>query len=267
MTRAQTPYLVGAFSSKVDTLLRRCQRLECADNLKQVLCCHVVVKGVKGASVRSWLVSASVPKDKGYFFAISEKKKIVCSKSYEPHALGTKSFARLADEESKLWSDLLHLKNAKLGFWICFGDFNVVREESDRKGTQFDPITTYSFNKFIDKTELQEVVMGARNFTRINKKWTKLSKLDMFLISTEVLHTWPTIHSTALPRKFSDHYPILMEWNSADFGLVPFKFFSSWLNEESINLLVQSSWVDEPGCRPDVNLYRKLKALKAKLKP
>ncbi|GKB61922.1 SWEET sugar transporter, partial [Tanacetum coccineum] len=35
---------------------------------------------------------------------------------------------------------------------------------------------------------------------------------------------------------------------------------------ESINLLVQSSWVDEPGCRPDVNLCRKLKALKAKLK-
>ncbi|GJS83775.1 transposase, Ptta/En/Spm [Tanacetum coccineum] len=35
------------------------------------------------------------------FKAISEKKKIVCSKSYEPHALGTKSFARLADEEKK----------------------------------------------------------------------------------------------------------------------------------------------------------------------
>nr|GEV47840.1 hypothetical protein [Tanacetum cinerariifolium] len=31
--------------------------------------------------------------------AISEKKKIVRSKSYEPHALGTNSFARLADEE------------------------------------------------------------------------------------------------------------------------------------------------------------------------
>ncbi|GJZ88753.1 transposase, Ptta/En/Spm, partial [Tanacetum coccineum] len=33
--------------------------------------------------------------------AISEKKKIVRSKSYEPHALGTKSFARLADEQKK----------------------------------------------------------------------------------------------------------------------------------------------------------------------
>ncbi|GKC63668.1 transposase, Ptta/En/Spm [Tanacetum coccineum] len=35
------------------------------------------------------------------FKAISEKKKIVRSKSYEPHALGTKSFARLADEQKK----------------------------------------------------------------------------------------------------------------------------------------------------------------------
>nr|GEZ05878.1 cytochrome P450 [Tanacetum cinerariifolium] len=145
--------------------------------------------------------------------------------------------------------------------------FTTEREESDRKGTQFDPITTYSFNKFIDEAELQEVVMGARNFTRINKKGTKLSKLERFLISIEVLHTWPTNHSTALPRKFSDHCPILMESNSADFGPVTFKFFNSWLNEESINLLVQSSWVDEPGCRPDVNLCSKLKALKAKLKP
>ncbi|GJX02447.1 putative RNA-directed DNA polymerase [Tanacetum coccineum] len=139
-------------------------------------------------------------------------------------------------DKSKLWSDLLHLKNSKLGFWICFGDFNVVREESERKGTEFDPNTTYSFNKFIDDAELQEVVMGARNFTRINKKGTKLSKLDRFLISTEVLQTWPTIHCTALPCKFSDHCPILMESNSADFDPVPFKFFNSWLNEDSINL-------------------------------
>ncbi|GJX41798.1 RNA-directed DNA polymerase, eukaryota [Tanacetum coccineum] len=56
--------------------------------------------------------------------------------------------------KSKLWSKLLHLKNAKLGFWVCFGDFNVVKEESDRKGTQFDPNTAYSFNKFIDEAEL-----------------------------------------------------------------------------------------------------------------
>ncbi|GKB62951.1 RNA-directed DNA polymerase, eukaryota [Tanacetum coccineum] len=143
--------------------------------------------------------------------------------------------------KSKLWSELLHLKNTKLGFWICFGDFNVVREESDRKGTHFDPNTTYSFNKFIDEVELQEVVMGARNFTRINKKGTKLSKLDRFLISTKVFHTWPTIHSTALPRKFPDHCPILMESNSADFGPVPFKFYNSWLNEDSINLFLENT--------------------------
>ena len=34
---------------------------ECNSTL---LFCHVVVKGVKGASIRSWLVSASVPKTK-----------------------------------------------------------------------------------------------------------------------------------------------------------------------------------------------------------
>ncbi|GKB45378.1 transposase, Ptta/En/Spm, partial [Tanacetum coccineum] len=33
--------------------------------------------------------------------AISEKRKIVRSNSYEPHTLGTKYFARLADEEKK----------------------------------------------------------------------------------------------------------------------------------------------------------------------
>ncbi|PWA87600.1 Endonuclease/exonuclease/phosphatase [Artemisia annua] len=141
-------------------------------------------------------------------------------------------------------------------------------EESERKGTEFDPNTTYSFNKFIDDAELQEVIMGARNFTRINRKGTKLSKLDRFLISYEVLHAWPSIHCTALPRKFLDHCPILMESNFVDFDPVPFKFFNSWLNEDSINLLVQSSWDCKSGCnRPDVNLYRNLKALKANLKP
>ena len=133
-------------------------------------------------------------------------------------------------------------KYTKLGFWICFYDINVViREESERKGTGFYPNTTYSFDKFIDDVELQEVVMGAINFTRINKKGMKLSKLDRFLISTQVLHTWPTIHCATLPHKFSDHCPVLMESNSADFGPVPFNFFNSRLNEDPKNLLVQSS--------------------------
>ncbi|GKB40474.1 RNA-directed DNA polymerase, eukaryota [Tanacetum coccineum] len=165
---------------------------------------------------------------------------------------------------------------AIIGNWRdVLGDFIMVNVYAPQNGHdkpklwhEFDPNTTYFFNKFIDDAELQEVVMGARNFTRINKKGTKLSKLDRFLISTEVLQTWPTIHCTALPRKFSDHCPILMESNSADFGLVPFKFFNSWLNEDSINLLVKSSWgACDPSCnRPDVNLCRKLKALKAILK-
>ncbi|GJZ92091.1 transposase, Ptta/En/Spm [Tanacetum coccineum] len=44
-----------------------------------------------------YLLNAAIPA----VGAVSEKMKIVRSKSYEPHALGTKSFARLADEEKK----------------------------------------------------------------------------------------------------------------------------------------------------------------------
>ncbi|GJZ23136.1 hypothetical protein Tco_0560595 [Tanacetum coccineum] len=58
-----------------------------------------------------------------------------------------------------------------------------------------------------------------------------------------------------------------MESNSSDFGTVLFKFFSSWLNEDSTHMLVKSSWACDPVCnRPDVNMCRKLKALKAILK-
>ncbi|GJZ32471.1 hypothetical protein Tco_0577907, partial [Tanacetum coccineum] len=77
---------------------------------------------------------------------------------------------------------------AIIGNWRdVFGDFIMVNVYAPQnghdksklwKGTEFDPNTTYSFNKFIDDAELQEVVMGTRNFTSINKKGTKLSKLD-----------------------------------------------------------------------------------------
>lgn len=80
------------------------------------------------------------------------------------------------------------------------GDFNVVRNVSERKGSTFHNHRGAEFNDFIVAADLQELKLGGRRFTWIGMGKTKLSKLDRFLISTTLLHEWPQAHNCLLLR-------------------------------------------------------------------
>ncbi|GJU70031.1 hypothetical protein Tco_1256290 [Tanacetum coccineum] len=69
----------------------------------------------------------------------------------------------------------------------------------------------------------------------MNKAGTKLSKLDRFLITEDVLDSTPDIRITALDHLWSDHTPILLYVLKSDFGPTPFKFYISWLFRDDFN--------------------------------
>ncbi|XP_021990825.1 uncharacterized protein LOC110887554 [Helianthus annuus] len=56
-----------------------------------------------------------------------------------------------------LWSKVLRLMQEGQGWWIVFGDFNAVRDSSERRNSNFDPICAKDFNDFIDEAGLRDM--------------------------------------------------------------------------------------------------------------
>ncbi|GJR00701.1 RNA-directed DNA polymerase, eukaryota [Tanacetum coccineum] len=124
------------------------------------------------------------------------------------------------------------------------------------------------FISFINSTGLEEVHLGGSAFTWCHKSATKMSKLDRFFVSNNLLNIFPHISGITLDRFLSDHRPILLRESAHDYGPVPFRFFHHWIHLEGFNDFVTSTWnsapsVDSNGMR---NLAGKLKFLKAHIK-
>jgi hypothetical protein len=137
---------------------------------------------------------------------------------------------------------------------VVLGDFNEVRDESERMGSLFCKRGAQLFNKFIDNSNLIDLPLGGRNFTRMNKIGTKLSKLDRFLVTQHFLSTWPNSYVTVLPRELSDHCPLILKTHSADYGPYPLKFFNSWMLNEDFTKVVTDSWSTAVGSTQATNL-------------
>ncbi|GJZ58751.1 RNA-directed DNA polymerase, eukaryota, reverse transcriptase zinc-binding domain protein [Tanacetum coccineum] len=133
-------------------------------------------------------------------------------------------------EKSYLWEFLRSFIQSHVGNVILFGDLNEVRCEAERSGSFFSSSDTEIFNTFIHNVGFIDLLLGGRKFTWMNKTGAKMSKLDRFLISNNVLHAHPNMQVTVLEKVWSDHNPILLHCSKTDFGPIPFKLFHSWFN-------------------------------------
>ncbi|KAJ0918826.1 putative RNA-directed DNA polymerase [Helianthus annuus] len=166
-----------------------------------------------------------------------------------------------------LWLDLLHLKNSKQGLWIFLGDFNEVRDESERVNSEFNATNAVAFNDFILSAALHDLPLGGAQFTYISDNGDKLSRLDRVLVCLGFIENWPTTALTALDRYITDHRPLLMNVIPSDFGHIPFRFFNSWLEfpgfVEYVMFLCRSFHFVGPA---DLRLATKLRWLKNRIK-
>ncbi|GJR46076.1 RNA-directed DNA polymerase, eukaryota, reverse transcriptase zinc-binding domain protein [Tanacetum coccineum] len=164
--------------------------------------------------------------------------------------------------KSVLWNRIRNFMQSNRGKYIVFGDMNEVRNSQECYGSIFSRSEGEVFNTFINSTNLIDLPMGGHSFTWMNKQGTKLSKLDRFLISKEVLNLLLDIRITALDRMWSDHIPILLHCNKRDFGLVPFKVYHSWFNHEGFDELINS----KVSYFSFLSSHEKLKALKPNIR-
>ncbi|GJV69504.1 RNA-directed DNA polymerase, eukaryota [Tanacetum coccineum] len=125
-------------------------------------------------------------------------------------------------EKQTLWDYLTH----EIGKWngevVIMGDFNEVRCKSDRFGSMFNSHGANVFNSFIARAGLVEVPLSGCTFTWCHKSATKMSKLDRFLVSKNLLIVCPNLNAVTLERYLSDHRPILLRENQFDYGPILF---------------------------------------------
>ncbi|GJW59203.1 RNA-directed DNA polymerase, eukaryota, reverse transcriptase zinc-binding domain protein [Tanacetum coccineum] len=100
-------------------------------------------------------------------------------------------------EKRTLWDYLCFTICNWNGDVVTMGDFNEVRDSSERFGSVFNKHGAKLFNDFIAKAGLTEVPLGGCIFTWCHKTASKMSKLDRFLIDgfdKLVEDSWNKIH-------------------------------------------------------------------------
>ncbi|GJW14814.1 RNA-directed DNA polymerase, eukaryota, reverse transcriptase zinc-binding domain protein [Tanacetum coccineum] len=113
-------------------------------------------------------------------------------------------------DKQMLWDYLTY----EIGIWkgevVIMGDFNEVRYKLDRFGSVFNVQGANVFNSFITNAGLEEVPLGGSAFTWCHKSSSKMSKLDRFLVSENLIYSCSNINAITLERYLSDHRPILL---------------------------------------------------------
>nr|GEZ97787.1 RNA-directed DNA polymerase, eukaryota [Tanacetum cinerariifolium] len=132
-----------------------------------------------------------------------------------------------------------YVHNDSVGEVVIMGDFNEVRYKSDRFGSVFIVQGANVFNSFITNAGLEEVPLGGSSFTWCHKSATKMSKLDIFLISENLLNTCLNITAITLERYLSDHRPILLHESHFDYGPTPFRFFHQRIEMEGFSKFME----------------------------
>ncbi|XP_071718462.1 uncharacterized protein [Rutidosis leptorrhynchoides] len=166
-----------------------------------------------------------------------------------------------------MWDLLEKLINSISTAWLLCGDFNEVRECSDRLNSQFYQRRADRFNDFITRNNLIEIPICGRKFTRISDDGLKFSKLDRFLVTDNFISLWEDLSVIALDQNLSDHCPLILRDKVLDYGPKPFKVFNEWFECIDIGDIIQEAW-NQPirGKRKDCLFRDRLKNVKLALK-
>ncbi|RVW14714.1 LINE-1 retrotransposable element ORF2 protein [Vitis vinifera] len=109
--------------------------------------------------------------------------------------------------------ELLDIFGLSFPLWCVGGDFNVIRRSSEKLGGSRLTSSMKDFDCFIRECELLDRLLRNASFT-----WSNMQESPVCL-------------QEALPRRTSDHWPIVLDSNPFKWGPTPFRFEN---NAESI---------------------------------
>jgi len=177
---------------------------------------------------------------------------------------------RHVKQRSALWERLTSFVVSNSNDCVCLcGDFNSVRclEERKGRGTVARQMDIDGFNKFIDDTLLIDLPICGRLFTWYRGDGISMSRLDRFLLSEKWCEAWPNCIQVAHQRGLSDHVPLVLHVDEANWGPRPLRMLKCWADYPGYNDFVRLKWssFNVQGLGGFV-LQQKLKLMKSCLK-
>ncbi|KAK8592828.1 hypothetical protein V6N12_044922 [Hibiscus sabdariffa] len=153
--------------------------------------------------------------------------------------------------------------NSIRGPLILGCDFNTVKEAEEKIGVALNLRYMRKFGDFIQYNNLIDVPVAGSPFTWCGGYGKAIAcKLDMFLVSAEVVGQFPNIVQRTRPRGLSDHRHVLLSLPSVVSGPKSFKCFSYWVDKLELADLIRSV-VSESG---NVGASCTLRAIKSAVK-
>ncbi|KAJ9680326.1 hypothetical protein PVL29_019595 [Vitis rotundifolia] len=166
------------------------------------------------------------------------------------------------------WVELVDLFGLSFPLWCVGGDFNVIRRSSEKLGGSSLTSSMKDFDSFIRECELLDPPLRNASFTWSNLQESPVCKrLDRFLFSNEWGQLFPQGLQEVLPRRTSDHWPIVLETNPFKWGSIPFRFENMWLQHPNFKENFRNWWRCFQGNGWEGHKFmRRLQFVKANLK-
>ncbi|RYQ95391.1 uncharacterized protein [Arachis hypogaea] len=148
-----------------------------------------------------------------------------------------------------LWPKLVHIANSMAGDWLVAGDFNEIKEASEKKGGAAVNIRACNiFSNWINSCRLIDLGFVGPRFTWKGPKWEGQDRVFKRLDRALSNHFWRTRFHKAttevLTRTNSDHHPILIQnvklINGE--GKKPFRFEAMWTHHPDFQHCLKDSW-------------------------
>lgn len=188
---------------------------------------------------------------------------LVCSVST---VYGEHSFVR----RRPLWEDLQLYSETFLDVpWLVAGDFNAIKDPSDRVGGATNWIPCFDeFGQCLEQTDLVDLrYVGLRySWSTSAGNLKKLRKIDRALVNNEWNLRFSYSEASFLTPGISDHSPITVKVLQQPHRRKPFKYFQCWEHHPDFKSIVQQTWDTPVSGYPMFQLVSKLKMLKTRLR-
>jgi exonuclease III len=149
------------------------------------------------------------------------------------------------DENKQAFLDELESVCANNNLPILIGgDFNLVRELSEKSNQNIKQTWADKFNNWVNQFGLMELKPSNRLFTwSNNQQMPIMAAIDKFFVSTCWDAHFPMAHVQALARTGSDHTPLLVTLGGEnEHTQKPFRFEKWWLEKEECARIISESW-------------------------
>ncbi len=265
MVRKYNPNCVFIQETKVD-LNKMIYVIEGLGFLKH---CVVLVVGCAGGLILGWKAEVDIEvtvANKNIINAI-----VFSSPPNQPWMLTVVYAPPSKSHRTLFWDHLKKLSDSFPGPWICVGDFNCIKEQSEKAGGKpFASSSNSELGGFLFDCNLIDLRFYGNSFTWSNKRKGQANikdRLDRAVTNVGWRSLFPRASVRHLPATSSDHNPILVNtMGEASSGPKPFKFKQAWTRDGSCAEVIREAWAKPAFGSPQAILIQKQTKTKVRLK-